>query len=463
MVITTKTVTKMAAASGSHILDANSAVATCSELNLFELPLTQIAINSSFWHVIQPKNNLDNRGPWSFELNTGPHYAQLRKNYLYLKLKLVRTDGGQVRNINIAAGQGDTVGPVNMLASTFFKTVKLYIGGKLVSDSNDLYGYRVILETELNHSKATKEGSHLQAALYSQDRPHNHMNDANNLGWQERRTWFNGSADVEMMVPIRCDLFNSPKLIPTNTSIAIQLVRQDDDFILMNYNAAPAAGVAARTYEYRLTEMKWFVHMLDISKSAHLAIEHTLLNFPAKYPIRRVQLVRISVEQNADRIPNHTLFQGQIPRRIIFGCVHRDAFNGNDENPFLFQPFGIQEATLTAGGVTYFRDPLKTDFANNIYLRAYLQLLDSIGMGSGDENCGIDPKTYKAGMTLFAFDLTPDKQDSGHWDLIRQGSTVLNAKFNPALPHAIEIVVYVEFDSVIRIDHNREAHLNYMV
>jgi hypothetical protein len=448
----------MAAESGTRLVDAKSALATCSELNIFTVPDTQISINSGHWRIVLSRNNLDSRGPWSFELNSGPHYILLCKNYLYLKLRIVRTDGGQIQNIDTT---NDLVGPINMIASTFFKTVKLYIGGKLISDSNDLYAYRAIIETELNFNAESRKAGHLKVAMYAQDLPPNHLEDRQNTGWDERRQWFNHSRDVEMMVPIHTDLFHCEKLLPTNTNVVLELVRNDDDFCLKNYEVAPVAPAVLRTYEIRVSELKWFVRHLDLNKSAHFGIENTLIRFPAKYALRRVEMARISVATGADTTPHHTLFHGQIPRRMVFGCVTRAALNGHrTQNPFRFQPFGIKEVTVTAGGVTFNRDPLRTNFEQEQYLRAYLQLLDAMGFGQPEnKSCGITPQLYKAGMALFAFDLTPNETDGFHFELARQGSTTLEVLFDPALTVPIEIIVYAEFDSLLRIDRNRECYI----
>jgi hypothetical protein len=451
----------MAAAIGTHLVDTASKLATSSELNLFSVPDTQISIDSGYWVIIPPKNNLDNRGPWSFELDTGPHYGKLTKNYMYMKLRIVRTDGG-IANINIA---NDLVGPINMIGSTFFKTVKLYIGGKLISDSNDLYAYRSLLETELSFGAESREAGHLKVALYAQDKPHDHMSDAQNVGWIERREWFNQSQEVEIMAPVHVDLFKVAKLIPTHTKIVLQMYRHDDDFCLQNYQVV-VAPVVPHTYAIQVTDMKWFVRMVDLSKATHIALESTLERYTAKYPIDRIQMCRISVPAQADRTPHHTIFQGQIPRRITFGCVRRDAFNGDRMlNPFKFENFGIKQVTVTAGGITYHREPLRTNFPDNVYLRAYLQLMESMGDGyPSNKSCAITPKLFKAGFCLFAFDLTPDDEPEGqHWELAKQGGTILEILFDPVLAHAIEIIVYGEFDSLIRIDRNREAHTVHLL
>ena len=370
------------AVNGTHLIDLQSTLTSCEELNLFGVPPTQVAINSSFWQSTQPKNNLDSRGPWVFETNTGPYYGDFNKNYLYMKIKLVREDGKV-----IDMSTTDKVGVINMIGSTLFKTIKVSVQGKLISDSKEMYGYRVLLETELNHDIGLKEYGHLKGALYSQDRPPSKTNTVDNIGWKERRAWFDKGNSVEIMAPLRCDLFNCEKFIPTHTNVSVEIIKQDDSFILLDY------GTVATKYTIMVDEMRWLVHMVDVNKTAHMAIETSLQKTPAKYPIRRVEMTRINVSQGATRTPNHTLFQGQIPRRIIFGCVRRDAFNGSvKQNPFRFENFGIKEVTVTAGNITYNRDPLRTDFEKNIYLRAYLQLLETVGKGAPSiENIGISP------------------------------------------------------------------------
>ena len=446
----------MSAAAGTLIVDAKSYFATPSELDIFSVPVTQIAVRGGHWERVRTKNQLDSHGPWTFELDTGGFYCQPCKNYVCVKLKIVRTDTpGDL-------GNADVVGPINKLASTFFKTVKIYIGSKLISDSHDLYPYRCILESELSYGSDAKKAGHLKAGLYCQDEPPNHLEDGENKGFIWRKRWFAGSKTVELMAPITSDLFNTQRVLPTHTKLRIDLYRNTDEFCLMQFNAD---GNANRTYEIQVVDMEWRVRMLDLSPSASVGLDTALLKAPAKYPIRLTKLARLSVASGANRTPQNTLFNGQIPRRLVLGAVLREAFNGNiKRNPFIFKNFGLEEITVTAGGVRYHRDPLRMDFANSIYLRAYLQLLESMGLGAPvDKGCHITPELFASGLCLIAFDLSSDEcAEGGHWNLNRTGSTYVKARYAQPLTH-IEIIAYAEFDSLIRIDHLREAHLAHMI
>ena len=448
----------MAAAIGTHVVDAKTLLATPSELDVFSVPITQIGVNGSHWETVRSKNQLDSHGPWTFDLDTGGHYCLPYRNYMYLRLKIVRTDA------NVPFDDTDNVSPINKLGSTFFKTVKLYIGSKQVEDSYDLYPYRSMIETELNYGKETKECGHLRAALYVREEQGDSLDNGTNMGFIERsRIIAMGKGEIELLAPITCDLFNSNRVLPTHTKLRLEVYRNSNNFLLLNMNTG---GKAARGYDIQVMDMFWQVHMLDLTKSASLGLEAALLKHPAKYPVRLTKMTRLSVSSGSNRTPQNCLFSGQVPRRLIIAQVERNAFNGAKKlSPFNFQNFGLEEITVTAGGVRYHREPLKMDFENGIYYRAYLQLLESLQMGAPHtQGCSIGPEMFAYGGRCFlAFDLSPDQTDGTYWDLTRTGNTYVEARYKRPLTKDIELVVYAEFDSLIRIDHNREPHLAHAV
>src|SRR5689334_9135466 len=141
----------------AKILDQHSSPATTSLLDLFHVPPTQVAIDSSYWHKAHLANSCTNEGPWEFIVNADPHYLQLGKNYIFMKLQIVKEDGKTVPKFddmpNDAPSKGTDkrVGPINLIGKTLFKQVKVHLNGKLVSDSGPDYAYRAFLETELNY------------------------------------------------------------------------------------------------------------------------------------------------------------------------------------------------------------------------------------------------------------------------------------------------------------------------
>src|SRR5437867_3392387 len=126
------------------LVDSLSVPSTKSELDLFTVPPTQVVIKKGYWDEIHPTNPVTNEGPYEFRIPPDPHLLQLSKNYLYMKLSITKTDGSALK------ADDALVAPINLIGKTFFKQVKMYLGGKLVFDSGDKYMFRAFMETELN-------------------------------------------------------------------------------------------------------------------------------------------------------------------------------------------------------------------------------------------------------------------------------------------------------------------------
>ena len=58
---------------------------------------------------------------------------------------------------------------------------------------------------------------------------------------------------------------------------------------------------------------------------------------------------------------------------------------------------------------------------------------------------------------LYAFDLSPDLTEEGHFNLAKQGNVRVELKFGAALQNTVTVVAYAEFENVIEIDRNRNV------
>lgn len=434
------------------LVDHNSLASSKSELSLFTVPPTQVAVDRGFWEEIQLTNSVTNEGPYEFRLPPDPNMIHISKNYLYVVLRILKTDGTNIDPL--AAAGKPTVGPINLLGKTFFNNIRVFIGGKLIYDSNNLYPYRAFLETELNFGTDARQ-SHLQAAMFFKD-TEGHMEDNNNLGFLNRAGFFTNSSEVEMMAPIHCDLFMQEKYLLNNIDMRVELTRCKDSFALMSTDNNKA-------YKIDVRAIKWYVRKIDISKSIALGIESLLLKQPARYPIRRVHMTTIHVDAGRRSTPNTSLFSGQIPRRIIVGCVDSDAFHGAyNKNPFNFKHYSIISAKVMAGGQSYPSTPYQINISNGSYMRAYLGLFEALGMDGDNRGNQISRNGFIRGCMLLGFDLSPDSDDGNHWELIKEGTVSLHMEFaDPIPPPGLEIIIYSEYDNLLTIDRNRMTTFDY--
>ncbi|MCP4493004.1 MAG: hypothetical protein GY820_37745, partial [Gammaproteobacteria bacterium] len=339
----------------SELIDGSSALSSKCELNIFDVPPTQVAVERGFWTEIYPKNTITNDGPFEFQITSDPLYLDLNNNFLHLVVKVTKADGTNV------AKEGDkcTVAPINAFGKTFFRQVKLWLNSKLAYDSNDTYAYRAYLETLLNYGSDAKN-SHLQACMYSMDSAGN-MESGENKGFDTRGEYANESRNIELMGSVHTDLFNQDRFLVNHMDVRLELHRNSNAFSLLTL-------ADNQEYKIDIISMTWFVRKVDVLKSFALALETHISKQPAKYPIRRVMVKTLHVDGGRRDTPNNTLFTGQVPRRLIIGCVDKDAFFGHlRKNPFNFKNFGIKQIQVTAGDITYPRNPVVFDFPNKRY------------------------------------------------------------------------------------------------
>ena len=86
-----------------------------------------------------------------------------------------------------------------------------------------------------------------------------------------------------------------------------------------------------------------------------------------------------------------------------------------------------------------------------------MSLLSATGKENRDEGNDITREDYPKGYALYAFDLSPDLVEEGHYNLAKQETMRMELKFGAALPNTVTVVAYAEFENLIEIDRNRNV------
>lgn len=431
-------------------LHSHSCECMKSELDLFTIPPTQTAIESSQWIHYKPVSSLTDDGPLEFVIpGHGEEYLDLAHTMISLSVKIIAIGDPAYK-----------VAPVNNFLHTLFNQVDVFFNQKLVAPPNNAYPYRAYIETLLNYGPSAKT-SHLTTALWYTDDPDSFDNligvpsSVDNTGLTSRAKFINGGKTVDMIGHLHCDVFNQDKFLLNGVEVRLRMVRSKDAFCLME---TPVANIS---HKVQITEATLMVRRAKINPGVLIAHAKALAKSTAKYPITRVEVKAFTMHSGimGDTLDNVIL--GQLPKRIIVGFVNNRAFNGDKTlNPFNFQHYTINHLSLYVDGQQIPSKPLQPEFeGNETWIQSYHTLFSGTGIHFQDDGMGISRDSYAKGYCLFAFDLTPDLSANcfTHWNLVKHGSVRIEVRFAKSLATTINCIVYAEYDNIIEIDSTRQV------
>ncbi|XP_048350043.1 uncharacterized protein F54H12.2-like [Sphaerodactylus townsendi] len=425
----------------------NSEECTKSELDLFQIAPTQTSLEKSLYIEVPPLSALSDLAPLEFFIpGNGEDYLDLNDTLLHITCKIVRADGTAIPN--------DTrVTLANYPIATMFSQLDVTLGDTLVSQSNNCYPYRALIELLLNYSGETLATRFSTGAFFKDTARHHESTvlDGPNQGFAKRAALTNGSRKVELLGHLHTDLFFQPRLMINGVDLKIKLTRAKDAFCLLTNDAA--AG-----FKVQILTASLFVKRVKVAPGIRLAHAEAMRTTTAKYPVDRVSMKVFSIAAGT-RVSNvDNLFLGQLPKQLVLALVDNDSFSGEyTKNPFNFKHYNVNFVALYVDGEQTPLKPLQPDYEVGTHAREYMSLLQSAGKHLEDRPFLTNCEEFGRGYALYGFNLTPDQECGDHYSLIKTGNLRAEIRFAFPLPDTVNLVVYAAFDSVIEINQNRNV------
>ncbi|KAL3117633.1 hypothetical protein niasHT_004298 [Heterodera trifolii] len=355
-------------------------------------------------------------------------YVDLSKIFVCTEFKLKKVaDDGVVVDVPANAA----VGLIQMPGATFIRNLKVHINQREVYDSNQLYSYKVFMDTELSYPVAAKE-AYFGVAGYFRDSDPTKVNDKRKKAVEESKSF-------QTISKLCADIFNQDLYMISNVEIDIELALQSDDFMIHQEAAN------RDKYTLEVVDCRLIVKTVDLMDGLSLDIAKKLDLEPARYGIRKTLMKSLFITGGRYDF-SANLFTEEVPRRVIIGLVPNQNYIGhNQKNPFYFNHHNVRDIELTASGRTYPQFPYNLDYKNNRYARAYHDTQEHLGMACTTESNGISYSMFKTAYCLYVFQMTNAQEDFPGFELIKEGCTAVNIRFAEAVPNeGVTLIAYAD-------------------
>ena len=491
-----------------------------SELDLFTIPPTQVAIESGLWDTIHPVSGYESNSTVEFRIpGDSLHYIDLAQTEVYVGVK-IELKVGQEATTPFMNRKGtvdltkdkDLYGyPVNNFMHSLFSDITVKFNNTIVEQGN-YYPYRAYLEDLLNYDTEAKD-NFLQRQCFFKDTAGQFDNFSlpgretvvfpatggptitipitlpltnpklETLKWEEGKnvldvvsraeTNFGGFKRREfieknglMKGRFHLDSFQHNRYMLNNVDIDISMRKSRPEFCLMYQTETTKESLSY--YDIKFSKMYIKVRRVQVAPSVMLAHAMELdKGMNAKYPMKKVLVKPIALEYNSPSQILSNVHHGIMPNRVVLAFVATEKMYGTySTNPFQFDHFNIESLCVKIASQTVpYSSPLefKPETADKFDVtEAYSTLFSGIRETSN----GISYKEYKNGFFIFAFNLTPDLCSEEHYNILRDGNMEVYLRFSSiptvsSKPVTINMITYLEFDNILEVTKSRNILVNY--
>ena len=168
-----------------------------------------------------------------------------------------------------------------------------------------------------------------------------------------------------------------------------------------------------------------------------------------------------SIPENSRICNQENLFLGAIPKYVILGMVHHDAFTGRrDLSPFNFKHNNVEYLALCQDGRQVPAKAFQPQFDQGNSVREFYHMFTATGRHLKDLPLSIKRREFNEGYALFAFNLEPT-EDTDTLSPVSSRNLRLEMRFRVPLPQTTTLIVYACYDSVLEINGKRQVLVDF--
>jgi hypothetical protein len=399
---------------------------TKTELDLFQVPLTQTSVVEGSWVGVKTIAAISQDAPLEFHVTAqSEEYIDPSQTQLLIKCKMLKED-------HSALTDNDKVAPANNFLHTMFSECSVMPNQKQIS-TTQLYPYNAWLENLFSYNG--EETTRLQQQLwYQDDFSKIDSCSADISGWQLRFQYATKSKTLSMLGKLSADIFQQGRLIPNGVIMDIKLTPSKPRFSLMSEDE--------ESFKVKITDATLIVRKCKLSFSVALGHATGLKVEPFKIPINRCEMRSTTICKGltTKEILNHII--GQMPVRFACFLVSNATLNGiYAKNPLNAQDFSLNYLSLNVNGRQISPSPLIPDYDNGDYVEFYNTTFSGTGLTNKNDGHCVSYAQYPKGSCVYIFDHTADlSANEGHWTARNTGTLGLELKFKKPLPEVVTCI-----------------------
>lgn len=431
-----------------------------SELDLFNGPLFQSQILKSEQITHHPINSLTNCSTIEFESSGSTNtYRDLSNIFLHLKVQIVKPDGetiveatvpgevsGSTKQINETKYQP---GLINNVLHSLFKNVTVFMNGTIVSNL-DYYNLKSYIDTITNFSGEACSAQFESAGFYK-DAKQNVDNAGTGNGAHIKRKGFTNNGKIyDLCGRVNVDVFNTNRLLINNINLKIIFTLDNPGFFILEHGSGEFSSTV------KILDAELIVRHVTVNPNVMLE-HHRLLQkgHKVKIPFKRSVIKTHTLPSQITNTVIDNLFQGVLPKNMIFTMFDNAAFTSRRKNPFNFAHNDLSYFAVYVNGQAVPFQPLAMDFDKGETAIAYTEFVKNLGIYGKDVGLLTNLEDWVAGYFMMAINFSSMAGDCA--DLLEDGSIKFELRFEKALSRAQTCVFYAEYESMLEIDKNMQV------